>query len=208
MNYHKIDMQAYPRKAHFAYFSKMGYPYAGVTVNVDITNYIKKIKQDFRPFFLSFLYLIARSANSVPEFRRRIRDNEIIEFDCCKTSHTVLKPDGTFAYCELDCEKSYEEFVLYAKSKQEETKKDGTIEDDENVDSLYFVSSVPWFSQTALIQPTPNPADSNPRITWGKYFEEGAKVKIPVSILAHHALVDGVHFGMFYERLQKELDEF
>ena len=43
----------------------------------------------------------------------------------------------------------------------------------------------------SLELPTPVPADSNPRITWGKYAQEGERVTMPVSLLANHALVVG-----------------
>ncbi len=60
-----------------------------------------------------------------------------------------------------------------------------------------------------LIQPSINPilipADSNPRITWGKYFEENGKVKIPISTLCNHAIVDGLHISKFYENLEREI---
>jgi chloramphenicol O-acetyltransferase type A len=47
-----------------------------------------------------------------------------------------------------------------------------------------------------------NPADSVPRFAWGKFFEEGASLKMPLSVQAHHALVDGIHIGRFYEKVQ------
>ena len=67
-----IDMDKYPRKAHFDYFNSMVYPYVGLTVNVDITNWMKKIRKMGYPFFLSFLYEVVNSANGVAQFRQRI----------------------------------------------------------------------------------------------------------------------------------------
>ena len=72
-------------------------------------------------------------------------------------------------------------------------------------ESLFFVSCVPWLSYTSIIQPVPAPADSNPRITWGKYFRQGEQTLMPVTLLAHHALVDGIHIARFYEALDREL---
>lgn len=31
-----------------------------------------------------------------------------------------------------------------------------------------------------MVQPVPVPADSNPRITWGKYFQQGGRMLLPV----------------------------
>ena len=61
---------------------------------------------------------------------------------------------------------------------------------------------------TALTQPVPHPADSNPRITWGKYQEEGRRAPLPVTLLANHALVDGLHISQFFDGLNRELAAF
>lgn len=55
------------------------------------------------------------------------------------------------------------------------------------------------------MQPVPAPADSNPRITWGRFYAEGEKTLLPVSVLCNHALVDGVHIAAFYRRLEAEM---
>ena len=68
-----------------------------------------------------------------------------------------------------------------------------------------FVTSLPWLSYTALVQPVPSPADSNPRITFGKYFPQGGRVLLPVSILCNHALVDGLHIAAFYQNFDEEI---
>ncbi|MEG2119877.1 MAG: CatA-like O-acetyltransferase, partial [Pseudoflavonifractor sp.] len=63
-----------------------------------------------------------------------------------------------------------------------------------------------WLSYTGLVQPVPKPADSNPRITWGKYFNQEGKIFLPVSLLCHHALVDGLHIASFYRNLDARLE--
>ena len=80
-----------------------------------------------------------------------------------------------------------------------------TLEDGEDGESLFFVSCVPWLSYTALTQPTPTPADSNPRITWGRWHRQEGRTLLPMTLLANHALVDGIHIARFYENLDREL---
>lgn len=114
MNYQYIDMNHYKRKSHFEYFNSFSYPYVGVTVNVDITKMFSTIKRAKLPFFLSFCYCIARSANSIPEFRQRILEDKIIEYENCKTSHTVSLDNGTYCYCTLDSNMQFEDYLPYA----------------------------------------------------------------------------------------------
>ena len=80
------------------------------------------------------------------------------------------------------------------------------MDDGEDGLSLLFLSSLPWLHYTSLTQPTPSPADSNPRITWGGYVAQGGRVTLPVTLLANHALVDGLHIAAFYRALDQELE--
>lgn len=206
MDYKYLDMETYKRKNHFEYFNSLAYPYVGLTVNVDITDLLKTIKAKRLPFFLSICYCVSRAANRVPEFRQRILNNQIIEYDDCLTSHTVALSDGTYCYCDLDSNRSFEDYICYAVYEQEKARQKNSI--DENADDALgkiFISTIPWVSYTALINPTPVPADSNPRITWGKYFMQNEKVLLPVSVLCHHALVDGLHISRFYDFLNEEI---
>ena len=78
MQKRKIDMASYERRAHFEYFNSMANPYMGLTVELDITDFLSKIEVRGYPFFLSFLWCVTRAANSVPELRRRIEDGGIV----------------------------------------------------------------------------------------------------------------------------------
>ena len=82
MGYHIIDMASDPRCGQFAYFRQMDFPFAGITAEVDITDFMARKGQ--RPFFLSFLYAVTRAANAVPQLRRRIFEGgTVVEFDWC-----------------------------------------------------------------------------------------------------------------------------
>ncbi len=206
MEYTYLDMDSYPRREHFAYFLAMGYPYVGTTVNVDITAFLERVKTAGEPFFLSLLYEVAAAANAVPEFRRRVLHGRIVEFDSCHTSHTVMRENGAYAYCTLDCALPKAQFLPYAMAAQERAKAGGDIaEDPAQSLGLLFISCLPWLSYTALVQPVPSPADSNPRITWGKYFKSEGRILLPLSVLAHHALVDGKHLGELYAAISARL---
>ena len=204
----RIDPKSMPRSAHFEYFSSMANPYAGVTVNVDITPMMEARKAIGAPFFLSMVYIAAQAANSVRELRQRISGNEILEFPRCPSSHTVAKPDGTYAYCVLKNDMPFNQFLPMAMAAQQKCKESGTIEEDDTAIAYFFISSLPWISYAAITQPTPYPADSNPRITWGKYYEDNGRIMLPVTLLVHHALCDGLHIAGFFNALDREIKIF
>ena len=202
---HKIDLAAYPRRDHFAYFSTMAYPYVGLTADVDVTPLAEYRARSGRPFFLTLLYCVARAANSVPQLRQRIVDGEIWEFDVCPSSFIVAKDDETYAYCPVRTDLTLDEFLPYAEERKNAARTDGNIEEDEDALPCFFISTLPWMRYTSLIQPAPSPADSNPRITWGKAETRGGRTVLPLTLLCHHALVDGLHISRFYAALDREL---
>lgn len=206
MNYRHLDMENYPRRGQFDYFRNMAYPYAGMTVNLDITQFLACMKENGWPFFLTMLYAATDAANAIPEFRQRIQKDRIIEFDHCIPSYTLAIEKGSYCYCSADERLPFPQYLADARRRQDEAKKATDIKDGENVEQLFFISTIPWVSYTALVQPVPAPADSNPRITWGKYFEAEGRLKIPVSVLVHHALMDGFHISKFFQELQQRFE--
>ncbi len=202
-----IDLETFPRRSHYEFFKSYAYPYMGMTANVDITNLIAAAKARGGSPFLAYLWAAATAANSVPELRQRIVDDQIVEYDHCNTAHTVALPDGTFVNCQTDCRRSFDEFLVYGKQCQEEARKrHGFVQPGDDETRLIFVSCTPWVTFTQVIQPTPIPADSNVRIVFGKFFEQDGRKLMPVNIQANHALVDGLHVGQFYQRFQEIAD--
>lgn len=205
MDYRVIDWEHYPRRAHFSYFNAMADPYAGVTAEVDITRFLTACRDGGVPFFLSFLYCAGQAANAVPQLRQRIADGRPVEFARCDTSHTVLREDGTYSYCRLNCMQPFADYLPEAEARQAQARAHGDLDDGEDGLSLLFVSTLPWVRYTALRQPVPTPADSNPRLTWGKYGTAAGRTVMPVTLLVNHALVDGVHIGQFFAALDEKL---
>lgn len=196
-----IDMKNDPRRSQFEYFTTFGNPYASLTVPCDITPLKGR-----KPFFLSVLYCAVNAANSVAELRRRIVGETVVEFENCISSHTVALPDETYCYCELDCSKPFDEFLPYALAEIEKAKAAPSME-DADPQRLYFVTSVPWLSFTSIRLPTPTPADSNPRIAFGKAYEQDGKYLMPVDLTVHHALADGIHMAKFFQAFEQNCKE-
>jgi len=48
--------------------------------------------------------------------------------------------------------------------------------------------------------------DSIPRFAWCKFFQDGERLKMPLAVQGHHALIDGIHAARYYEQVQELLD--
>ena len=148
----------------------------------------------------------ARAANAVPQLRQRIRDGGIVEYDACGTSHVELREDGTYGYCTLYHDMPFREYLEYAQAERVRCRENASIEEDDNVEGLYFITSLPWLRYTQLLQPTAGGDESNPRISWGRFEQDWqGRWRMPVTLLAHHALVDGVHVAAFFRNVESEI---
>ena len=79
-----------------------------------------------------------------------------------------------------------------------------SIEDEEHRDDYLFLSSFPWVSFTGFQHAMSyHPHDSVPRITWGKFIQEQGRIKMPLSVQAHHGVVDGQHIGSYFQQMEK-----
>ena len=68
---------------------------------------------------------------------------------------------------------------------------------------MYF-SCLPWFPLTAVTnERDTDPADSIPRVTWGRWEEKEGRTLLSVSLELNHRLLDGAHVGRFYAELGK-----
>ena len=203
-----IDMNGYERKAHFDYFRSLQYPYVGVTVNQDVTDAYAFSKSAGQSFYLAILHAVALAADNVPELRQRIRGNQIVEYPECPTSHTERAQGEKYCYCTVHHHMGLEEYFACAEEARQKCAENG-ISEEEDVESMYFISTLPWLHYTSLIQPVACGDESNPRFTWGQYQKtETGRIIMPVSILAHHALVDGCHIARFYDELRKEIEKY
>lgn len=206
MTMKRIDMASYPRRDHFAHFCTMAYPYVGVTADTDVTDLLALCREKGYSFYLMVLHAVALAADEVPEFRRRIDKAGIVEYEECPTSHTELKSDGTYAYCTLRHHMPLADYLAKAEAARAAARESGSIEEEDDVQSMYFISTLPWLHYTQLIQPVACGEESNPRITWGKYQPDAAgRMMMPLSVLVHHALADGLHIAKFYEEFEKQV---
>ncbi|WPC42776.1 chloramphenicol acetyltransferase [Clostridium sp. JS66] len=203
-----IDIENWNRKKHYNYFKQLDYPHFNICGNLDITSFYRYIKENGLPFFISVLYASTKTANNIKEFRFRIREDKVIEHETVSPSFTVMTEGEVFSFCTSNFIDEFKEFKNNTLKEIEKVKSNITIEDEIGRDDLLYITSIPWISFTNITHPIQmNPVDSIPRISWGKYFEEGGKIKLPLSIQAHHALVDGIHVGQFFSDFQEILSK-
>ncbi|MBW9157798.1 chloramphenicol acetyltransferase [Clostridium tagluense] len=202
-----IDIENWERKNHYNYFKQLDYPHFNICGNVDITEFYRFIKEKENPFFISILYVVTKAANSIKEFRYRIREDKIVEHEIVSPSFTVMAPNEVFSFCTVKFIDEFNEFKINTSNEIERTKNNVSIGNEPGRDDLLYTTSIPWVSFTSITHPIQmKPVESVPIIAWGKYFEENGRIKLPLSVQVHHSLVDGVHVGQYFNKIQEILD--
>ena len=199
----QIDMQTWPRREHFKAFSAFDYPHFSLCANLDLTAFYPFIKQRGISINLAIVYLLARAANAIPEFRYRIRPGEVVEHEIVHPSTTILTKEDLFSFCTIEYIEDFSSFAVRAAEQIAYLQDHPTVGDKPGQDDLLYMTAIPWVSFTSFMHPLHlHPADSVPRFAWGKFFEEGEFLKMPLSVQGHHALMDGLHVGKLFAEVQ------
>jgi chloramphenicol O-acetyltransferase type A len=201
-----IDLEKWERREHYRFFRAMDYPQFNICANLDLTTFDRYRREKDLPFFSPLLYLSARAANEVEEFRYRIRGEEVIVHEAVSPAITVLGKSDTFGYCTIEYDRAAGRFLKLVAKAIAQAKENPTITENPSRDDVIYYTSIPWISFTSMSHPISLPADSIPRISWGKYFAAGDRILLPYSVQVHHALTDGLHIGKHFTLLQSLLD--
>ena len=203
-----IVMQTWPRREHFRAFNASSNPHFSLCANLDLDRFYPAAKQSGTTFTVAVIYALSRTANAIPEFRYRIRGDSVVDHEVVHPSTTIMAQDDLFTFCTIEYSSDFPEFAARATERIAYVREHPTLKDEPGRDDYLFMTSIPWVSFTAFTHPGHlHPAKSIPMFAWGKLITEGDHQKMPLCVQVHHALVDGVHVGRFYEQLQEFLQQ-
>ena len=155
---------------------------------------------------LAYHYFALRIANEIEPFRYRLREGKVLVHDVINGGTTVLQPNENFTFAYFDYEEDFEKFMLAAKRSVKEVQKDDVLFSPHDADDAIHFTTLPWVSFTSFSHARNwKTEDSVPKIAFGKFVKEIDRVLLPISVEVHHALVDGVHVGRFFMRLEEAL---
>ena len=205
----EIDINYWNRKEHFEFFSKMASPFFGITTEVNCTICFRAAREKGRSFFASYLHKSMIAVNSIEELKYRIVDDKVLCFDTIHAGATVVRDDGTFAFVFIPFSHDFRAFNAALQGEIEAVRRSSglRLNDDDVKKDLVRHSTFPWHTFTGLLHPTNfNHKDTVPRITFGKFSTRNDEKMLPVSIEAHHGLVDGFHIAKYLDEFQRQLD--
>ena len=206
----RLDLGTWNRRDHFAFYRGYDNPYFNVCAPVDVTRLLERCRSQGGPsFFLASLWASLAAVNEIEELRYRIRGHDVVVHDRVHGGSTVLVPDGTFRFAYFDHHPDFWTFAEGAADVLEGVRAEmGPLEARPERDDLIHASIIPWVAFTSFSHARRwGTDDSVPKVVFGRHHRDGDADRMPVSIEVHHALVDGLHVGRFFERFQYHLDE-
>ena len=178
-----------------------------MTFEVDITKFLKLVKEQEYSFTLAMVYAVCKCANEIEEFRYRFLDGNVILYDKIDTAFTYLnKETELFKVVNVPMKDTLDEYMKVATKIAEEQKEyfTGPLGND-----VFQCSPMPWVAYTHVSHTNFGKKDNaTPLFDWGKYQEREGRIIMPVSVQAHHSFVDGIHIGKFVDELQRYMNSF
>lgn len=205
--YTMIDPERWYRRSAFDFFREFEDPFFNMTAPVDVTALDSLCRAEGLSFSISALFFSQKAANSIDEFRIRLIDGNPAIFDRVEATQTILLENESFGFCYFPWKEGLREFNDSGRESVEHYTKLATFDvETERIDLIYY-SVIPWVSFTSFKHASRlDGSRTVPRIVFGKKFEEAGRIRMPVSVEAHHAVMDGLHVGRYFETLQGLLD--
>ncbi|HET8693817.1 MAG TPA: chloramphenicol acetyltransferase [Aquabacterium sp.] len=197
-----IDLNQYARRDIFKAFNDRLLPHFSTTCEVDVTGIKRGADQTGESFFIALSYAVARAVNAVPEFRHRVIDGVLFEYERVHPGYTVARENDLFSFCDSVYDDNFARYSEQARLRIDAVKSEPDLAlGDKN--AMFFITSIPWFRFTSFTHPYDPMYGYIPVITLGQYADEGGRVTMPVAVQVHHGVVDGLHVGRFYAELTR-----
>ena len=209
--YHKIDMEHWPRREHYAYYTQTLKVEYNITARVQVDHLLDFCHRRGVRFYPALICIVTDVLNHLENFRMfRDPNGDLCVWDYLVPNYTFFHEDDlTFSDCWSEYSSDFDTFCRTITEDMQRFKHcKGIKARPGQPPNFYCISCEPWTDFTAY---SARAANSEPQffpvITMGRYVTENGKTTMPVNLLIAHAVSDGYHAGQFFNRLQQALDQ-
>lgn len=201
-----IDLDTYARRYWYEHFCQFEIPITYRTIQIDVTALKTYCKQNNRKFSLTLGFILTRANNHVREFRHRIVNDTLVEYDRIIPAFTVLQPNNVFAIARGVYTDSYADDYRANLSNNERVATGLTTQQPSDHFGQVFITTNPWTTQTAVQAPYSKRLASMPVYCVGRMYDDGDRIKVGLGLQVHHGLVDGYHIGHLVDIIHQHLE--
>jgi len=203
----ELNVEKWPRRTTYEFFKDYEDPFFNFAANIDVSSVYRFCKKNDLAFSLTSLYYSLVAANDIREFRIRLVDGRLVEFDRIHATQTILNDDETFSFAYFEMRDDVFEFNRWGKEAREKYKTLKTFDVESNRADLIYYSVIPWVSFTSFKHASRlDKSQTVPRIVFGKLFTDSDRMLMPLSVEANHTIMDGFHVGKFFASFQELLN--
>lgn len=183
-----------------------------MTVHADVTELRQTVRSAGIRLFPAYLWLITKNLNRQTEFKVAEKDGVLGYYDTLTPLYASFhEDDHTFSLMWTPYSDSFFEFYRqYLDNQQRFGETHGVLCQPQTPPAnSYTVSCVPWISfEHFAVHSYEKQPYYFPSVEAGKFFKQGERLLMPLSLTCHHAATDGYHVSRFLEALQADMDSF
>lgn len=205
-----IDIDSWGRKHLFENYWETDLPYIIITADVEVTKPLAFARQNAVSFNLVMVYLCCQVMDSIVNYRYRFTaDGRPFVVDHIRPMVNHLIP-GQEIFVIGEGPWPCQDIIEFCKATHEnqlQARPETSLGQMAQKPDIVNFTSIPWIQYTGFVRTIKRDGyDNCPKISFGKYYEKEGRTFMPVSSQTHHGLMDGVHVGKFYTRLQEACD--
>lgn len=202
-----IDMNTWDRKEIYDFFSRISHPFYMVSFVTDVTELKAFTKRHNCSFYYALIFLCVKAMSCVENFQYICQGNDVYLIDEREPSFTD-RIAGSELFHIVSVPQSKDILSFCQSAKEASLRQDSFIDITKEGSQLAYFSCLPTLRLSALTNEfdifAPDfPADSVPRIAWGKYSERCGRLELTISVEVNHRFIDGIHIEKFASCLER-----
>lgn len=184
-----------------------------MTAKINVEKMWKYSKENNCSFFVLSLGCLMKAVNSIPQLKRRIVNNKVIEHDYLDGVCPIMDENNEI-YKEMRVKppeifNDFEKWHDYVKKTSKDVLSGKTEEfnvkmEKRDYENIANYSCIPWVDFESITSVILTGNHIQPLITWGKVNEN---YEMSVAITVSHIFVNGRELGLFYKKVQENFNQ-
>lgn len=185
-----------------------------MTARINVEKMWKYSKENNCSFFVLSLGCLMKAVNSIPQLKRRIVNNKVIEHDYLDGVCPIMDENNEI-YKEMRVKppeifNDFERWHDYVKKTSKDALSGKTEEfnvkmEKRDYENIANYSCIPWVDFESITSGILTGNQIQPLITWGKVNENYEMMSVAITV--SHIFVNGRELGLFYKKVQENFNQ-
>ena len=203
-----LDLDSWHRRSAFDFFRGFDIPTFNLCARLDVALLRQAVKDlGVGSLSLAYHFIAIQLANDIEPFRYRLEGDRVRVYDTVHGSTTVLREDDSFGFATLEYNRNFAAFCAQgAQALARGRLRDAPFEPSKHQTATLHMTTLPWVHFSSYSNARQWGAhDSIPTFAFGRIETDGTRQWMPLSVEVHHALMDGLHVGRYFQGFEAAL---